>query len=100
MCEEKKKKFLCFFFFFNLFFEKIIFDNEKMINVVTYHFHLALKDGRAVCIANEDGERQIPTMVAFSGEEEVRRESILFMGKKRLGTIDFCIKLPFFFLIN
>ncbi|CAJ0650456.1 5049_t:CDS:2 [Entrophospora sp. SA101] len=28
------------------------------------------KDGRADCIANEDGERQIPTMVAFSGEEE------------------------------
>ncbi|RGB44007.1 heat shock protein 70 family [Rhizophagus diaphanus] len=29
------------------------------------------KDGRADCIANEDGERQIPTMVAFSGEEEL-----------------------------
>ncbi|RIA91758.1 heat shock protein 70 family [Glomus cerebriforme] len=29
------------------------------------------KDGRAGCIANEDGERQIPTMVAFSGEEEL-----------------------------
>ncbi|CAG8551502.1 2631_t:CDS:2 [Cetraspora pellucida] len=29
------------------------------------------KDGRADCIANEDGERQIPTLVAFAGEEEL-----------------------------
>ncbi|CAI2175561.1 693_t:CDS:2 [Funneliformis geosporum] len=29
------------------------------------------KDERADCIANEDGERQIPTMVAFSGDEEL-----------------------------
>ncbi|KAG9302927.1 hypothetical protein G9A89_022344 [Geosiphon pyriformis] len=28
------------------------------------------KDGRADCIANEDGERQIPTVVAFSRDEE------------------------------
>ncbi|CAG8596552.1 10819_t:CDS:2 [Ambispora gerdemannii] len=28
------------------------------------------KDGRADCIANQDGERQIPTVVAFSGDEE------------------------------
>ncbi|CAG8719737.1 8789_t:CDS:2, partial [Ambispora leptoticha] len=27
-------------------------------------------DGRADCIANQDGERQIPTVVAFSGDEE------------------------------
>ncbi|CAG8442725.1 12309_t:CDS:2 [Acaulospora morrowiae] len=29
------------------------------------------KDKRVDCIANEDGERQIPTMVAFSGDEEL-----------------------------
>lgn len=41
------------------------------INRVELKFFKFFKDGRADCIANEDGERQIPTMVAFSGEEEV-----------------------------
>ncbi|CAG8547088.1 10628_t:CDS:2 [Paraglomus occultum] len=31
---------------------------------------ITAKDGRTDCIANEDGERQIPTMIAFMGDEE------------------------------
>jgi molecular chaperone DnaK (HSP70) len=44
-----------------------------------------IQDGRTDCIANEDGDRQIASVLAFSGEEEVDialkifLESIIFI---------------------
>jgi molecular chaperone DnaK (HSP70) len=32
---------------------------------------LGVQEGLADCIANDDGERQIPTAVSFNGTEEV-----------------------------